>query len=181
MKKLLFVLMLLYCGTQLQAQGLTRPRLIDTQLGYGMGSLGLNGFHLNTTMFWNKPLGWSTGFRISQGYFDLAKDTQNVNDSYVRAMSWFTGLDYKFTDDYSKHEIYLNASLGMALYTKALTPENFFFRGEETIVASPHLRLAGRYQYQFGIFGLYVQPWGLVGTVQEFGADFGIVLRKENW
>lgn len=174
-------MVLLYCGTQLHAQGLIKPRLMDTQLGYGVSSLGLNGFHFNSALFWNKPIGWASGFRISHGYFDIARDSQNAGDAYVRALSWYSGVDYKLTDDYSKHEIYLNGSLGMALYTKALTPENLFFSGVETIVVSPHFRLAGRYQYQFGIFGLYAQPWILVGRVQEFGADFGVVLRRENW
>jgi len=179
MKQLLLALELLFACTEGQAQQLLDIRLSDFHLGYGVSNLAPNGLHFGSSIFWEKPLGWTVGFRITPSLTDLKNGTQSVDNPYTRVFGLYTGVDYQLLDDYSNHKLTLSAAPGVAVYSKALTGQNLIFEPEQTTVVSANLRLGGRYQYQFGLFGIYVQPWMLVGKKREIGIDGGIVIRRE--
>lgn len=181
MKKLILVLVLMYFNTKTNGQGIFNVRVVELQTAYGISQLLPHNLHFGKSVFWDKPLGWASGFRMTTNFASFNMDTQVTSNQFERAYSWYTGLDYQLNDDYSAHKLVAHASFGMAYYLKHLTMTNIITEPNEIAVLSPHLRLAARYQHQFGVIGLYAQPWMLIGTQQEIGADIGIILRRAYW
>lgn len=178
MRQLLITLALLYSGANCLGQTNLKPSIVQMSLGYGISALLPNGYHLESTMYWDKPIGWLSGMRITPNFESFEFMKEDTSQSYISGWSWYTGVDYQFLDDFTKHKLSLNASVGMAIYLKPLTGMNLLFEPTTTVVSSPFLRIGGRYQYQFGIIGVYAQPWVLFGKKRELGGDIGLVLRR---
>lgn len=179
MKQLLLVFVLLYAGTKSNAQNSLVPRQIDMHLGYGLSNLLPNGFHLESSMSWDKPLGLLFGYRYAMNLNDFMNPNPTETNAYVSGWSSHIGADYRIFDEYTDHNLYVNTSVGMATYLKNLSFENMLLESEQMAVSSVFVRVGGRYQYQFGVLGVYAQPWILFGRKREIGGDIGIVIRRQ--
>ncbi len=179
MKQYLFVFVLLFVGTKSQAQNSLIPRQVDLYVGYGLSTLLPNGIHMESSMSWDKPIGLLVGYRFVNNWTDFMNMIPTETNAYVSGWSSYIGADYRVLDEYADHNLYVNTSVGMATYLKNMTFQNMLLESEQMAVSSVFVRIGGRYQYQFGVLGVYAQPWVLFGRKREFGGDIGIVIRRQ--
>lgn len=179
MKQLLLVFVLLYVGTKSNAQNSLIPRQVELHAGYGVSNLLPNAFHFTSIMTWDKPFSWISGYRYAMNLNDFLSPHPTETNAYVSGWSWHTGVDYRVFDEYADHNLYVSTAVGTATYLKNLSFQNMLLESEQMAVSSVFVRVGSRYQYQFGVLGLYVQPWVLFGKKRELGGDLGIVIRRQ--